>query len=92
MDTVFFLSIFLVFVGTLVGSFVRERRFARHLRHFAPERQPAGAAEAPQASPELPGLMLVFTRVREAYGYVSRSLGTVRHGNEFLERAWSPWG
>ena len=54
----------------------------------APERQPARA----EASPELPGLMLVFTAVREADVYVPRSLGTLRHGNEFLERTRSPGG
>jgi len=71
---------------------LERERLPLALSFVVPERQPAKAGEAPDASPELPGLMLVFTAVCEADVYVPRSLGTVRHGNEFLERTRSAPG
>jgi len=74
----------------LVG--LDRERLPLELAFVAPERQTEGAAKQPVAPPALPELMLVLTTVREADVYVPRALGTVRHGNEFLERGWSPWG
>jgi hypothetical protein len=72
----------------LVG--LEPERLPLQLAFVAPERQPGAAA--PETPPELPELTLVFTAVREADVYVPRALGTVRHGNEFLERTGNPWG
>jgi hypothetical protein len=56
---------------------------------IGPERQSGPAAEGQDAAntdqPVLPDLELVFHSVREVDVYVPRNLGTVRHGNEFID-------